>query len=237
MHVRLGFAISAHIPADILLVDEVLAVGDAAFQAKSLAFMESQWKANGRSIVYVAHQLHTVRRICDRVLWIENGTLVMQGPADEVCDAYTDRSMNREITWPAPSERSGLGGIRAARIDLEGEWATGQPALARVHWVGEAQGILDVRLSVARSDGAALTLWSSLQSGLEKPANAGSATLNIPTLALSHGSYTIQIRLFVDGILHDEVRDSAVVHLSEGTWNGREYPTPRPMALQDQVWS
>ena len=236
MQVRLGFALSAHLPAEILLVDEVLAVGDAAFQAKSLDFMESHWKSEGRSILYVAHQLHTVRRICDRVLWIEGGILKMQGPADEVCDAYTERAMAQTVAWPSAAERGGPGGIRAQQLDVEGDWTTGNPASVRVVWDGSAHGTADIRLSVARSDGAPLTLWSSLQSGLEKPAEAGSATVRIPELALSQGAYTLHLRLFVDGILHDEVRDAAVIHVAHGLWQGQVYPTPRPMALQEQHW-
>lgn len=236
MQVRLGFALSAHLPAEILLVDEVLAVGDAAFQAKSLDFMESHWKSEGRSILYVAHQLHTVRRICDRVLWIEGGMLRMEGSADQVCDAYLERATAQPLAWPLAKDRAGLGGIRAQHLDVEGDWITGNPASVRVVWTGSVHGTADVRLSVARSDGSPLTLWSSLQSGLEKPAAAGSATVRIPELALSQGTYTLHLRLFVDGILHDEVRDAAVVHVGLGPWKGREYPTPRPMALQDQFW-
>lgn len=237
MQVRLGFALSAHLPADVLLVDEVLAVGDMVFQSKSLALMESMWKSKGRSIIFVAHQLHTVRRICDRVIWLENGSIRMEGPADEVCDAYIRHSISNAGNWPHENSRRGEGGIRATTLEIQDQWHTGRPASVTVNWHGTAAGTMDVRLGVLRTDGTPITLWSSSQSGISIDTNAGTARLTLPKLALSAGTYSIQLRLFVDGVLHDDVPDASVLHVAQGTWNGQPYPTPRPMALQDQEWS
>lgn len=237
MQVRLGFALSAHLPADIMLVDEVLAVGDIGFQSKSLALMESMWKSKGRSIIFVAHQLHTVRKICDRVLWLEHGMLRMEGQADEVCDAYIRHSISNAVVWPHESDRRGEGGIRASNVELHGNWSTGSPASITVGWTGSAAGIVDVRLGVLRTDGTPITLWSSRQSGSLKDAVAGSASLTLPKLALSTGTYSLQLRLFVNDVLHDEIPEATLVHVVQGAWNGQPYPTPRTMALQDQEWS
>ena len=83
----LGFAIAAHVHSDILLIDEVLAVGDQQFQRKCVAKIESFLEQN-RTIILVSHDLHAVRSLCDRVLWIEQGELQMLGPATEVVDRY-----------------------------------------------------------------------------------------------------------------------------------------------------
>ncbi|MFZ9732152.1 MAG: ABC transporter ATP-binding protein [Schleiferiaceae bacterium] len=237
MQVRLGFALSAHLPAEILLVDEVLAVGDAAFQAKSLAFLESQWRANGRSVVYVAHQLHTVRRICDRVLWLEHGILRMEGSAEAVCDAYLAQAVGRSLTWPEPQLRPGRGELRAVALELGPNWQTGAPAELRATWQGTSEGAIDVRIRVARTDGAPLTVWSSLGSGAKLSGTDGSAVLKLPELALSRGAYRLQLRLYSDGILQDEVSDAADLEVADGLWQGQEYPLPRPMVLQPQSWS
>lgn len=84
---RLAFSVATDIEPDILLVDEVLAVGDQAFRKKSEARM-NELISGGASVVIVSHALPLVRRICERVMWIDSGRLKMIGPAEEVIDAY-----------------------------------------------------------------------------------------------------------------------------------------------------
>jgi lipopolysaccharide transport system ATP-binding protein len=87
MRVRLGFAIAAHLDADILLIDEVLAEGDEAFQQKCLRAM-IEASQTGRTTVFVSHDLGKVRRLCHRVLRLDSGRIVEDGPPDRVVDAY-----------------------------------------------------------------------------------------------------------------------------------------------------
>jgi len=87
MYMRLGFAVAANIIPDILLVDEVLAVGDEAFQRKCLRRIE-EFRTEGRTIVFVSHDLDTVRRICQRTLWLDHATVQAVGPTDDVVNAY-----------------------------------------------------------------------------------------------------------------------------------------------------
>jgi lipopolysaccharide transport system ATP-binding protein len=87
MYMRLGFAVAANIIPDILLVDEVLAVGDEAFQRKCLRKIE-EFRREGRTIVFVSHDLDTVRRICRRTLWLDHATVQAVGPTDDVVNAY-----------------------------------------------------------------------------------------------------------------------------------------------------
>lgn len=84
---RLAFSVATDIEPDILLVDEVLAVGDQAFRKKSIARMESLI-LGGASVVIVSHALPLVRRLCERVMWIDSGRVKMVGPAQEVVEAY-----------------------------------------------------------------------------------------------------------------------------------------------------
>src|SRR5271170_2611705 len=87
MHVRLGFAISAHLDPDILLLDEVMAVGDAAFQAKCLDRI-SGLRKTGRTIVFISHDLAAVYRLCDRALLLSHGCILADGPPRQVIDQY-----------------------------------------------------------------------------------------------------------------------------------------------------
>jgi ABC-type polysaccharide/polyol phosphate transport system ATPase subunit len=87
MLLRLGFAAATHLDPDILLVDEALAVGDEHFQRKCYAWMETH-AARGQTLGLVSHDLTQIERICRRVIWLEQGHLIQDGPAEEVIPAY-----------------------------------------------------------------------------------------------------------------------------------------------------
>lgn len=101
MYMRLAFAVAAHIEPEILLVDEVLAVGDAQFQKKCLQRMESLSK-NGQTVVFVSHSMQAMSRLCQRALWIDRGKLRMAGPVAEVVAGYLKEGQANtgERVWP-----------------------------------------------------------------------------------------------------------------------------------------
>ena len=88
MYVRLGFAVAVHSNPEILLVDEVLSVGDSFFQEKSLAKMH-EFRDKGTTIVVVSHSPPLIESFCDRAIWLDHGQLVEDGPAKDVLDRYT----------------------------------------------------------------------------------------------------------------------------------------------------
>lgn len=87
MHMRLGFAIAAHLDPDILLLDEVFAVGDAEFQGQCIRTI-NQFRARGKTILFVSHSAVAVRAVCDRVLVLEHGRLMFDGPVDRGLEHY-----------------------------------------------------------------------------------------------------------------------------------------------------
>jgi ABC-type polysaccharide/polyol phosphate transport system ATPase subunit len=95
MVVRLAFSIALQCEPDILLVDEVMAVGDAAFQEKSKEALVS-FRRSGKSMLFVSHAAGAVRDMCDRALWIDHGSVMMDGPVDEVLDAYQGRAVMKQ---------------------------------------------------------------------------------------------------------------------------------------------
>jgi lipopolysaccharide transport system ATP-binding protein len=92
MYVRLGFAVAAHLDPDILLVDEVLAVGDLSFQRKCLNRMSDVAQA-GRTVLFVSHQMTAIRRLCNRTIWLEAGRVRDFGPTGEVVARYESESL------------------------------------------------------------------------------------------------------------------------------------------------
>ncbi len=89
MVMRLAFSIASMVSPDILIVDEILAVGDAAFQEKSYARM-TELMSHGTTVLLVSHNLDQIRRLCDRVIWLDHGNMIAAGPTQEVCDRYAN---------------------------------------------------------------------------------------------------------------------------------------------------
>lgn len=95
MTTRLAFAVAAYLEPEILLVDEVLAVGDMEFQRRCLGRME-EVTHQGRTVVFVSHQINQVRRLCERVIWLDAGRIVADGPAAQVISAYEQAMMAKQ---------------------------------------------------------------------------------------------------------------------------------------------
>ena len=87
MYMRLAFSIAVNVQAEILLIDEILAVGDAHFQAKCLNKMK-ELKAEGKTMVFVSHNVNQVKSFCDRALWIKDGEIIMDDETEKVLDEY-----------------------------------------------------------------------------------------------------------------------------------------------------
>jgi len=98
MLVRLAFSVAAHLEPDILLVDEVLAVGDVAFQRKCLEKMNAAARG-GRTTLFVSHNMGTIARLCTRVLWVDAGQIALTGPSHEVIRAYLASEGSNSLVW------------------------------------------------------------------------------------------------------------------------------------------
>jgi len=140
MHLRLAFAVAAHLEPEILLVDEVLAVGDASFQRKCLGKMGDVARS-GRTVLFVSHNLEAVQRLCQRAVWIEQGRIARDGPTAEVVSAYLHQwSTARRSLYRAPetgdddrahlesAELLDASGRRTGRLRL------GEPFTLRMRW-------------------------------------------------------------------------------------------------------
>lgn len=121
MHVRLAFSVAIQVDADILLIDEVLAVGDAAFQQKCFDVF-NRMRDEGRTIVFVTHDMSALNRFCHRAMLLEKGEMVMIGEPHEVGDRYMEINFDREPTSTAvASEHMGSGEARIVEAWVEDE--------------------------------------------------------------------------------------------------------------------
>jgi len=121
MHVRLAFAVAAHLEPEILLVDEVLAVGDAEFQQKCLGKMRDV-ASHGRTVLFVSHSLGAIRRLCDRAVLLDNGVMVADGAPADVIGTYMERALPDRASGgsdvPPDAQRLGTGEARLRRVGL-----------------------------------------------------------------------------------------------------------------------
>ncbi|HXN53014.1 MAG TPA: ABC transporter ATP-binding protein [Candidatus Acidoferrum sp.] len=127
MRLRLGFAVAAHLDPDVLIVDEVLAVGDAGFQRKCLNTMEGL-RSGGRTVLFVSHNMAAVENLCSRCIWIDGGQVCMDGSPREVIEAYMNTFANaREAMADLRSvqNRRGSGEIRYTGVEYL--TSTGEP--------------------------------------------------------------------------------------------------------------
>jgi lipopolysaccharide transport system ATP-binding protein len=119
MYVRLAFAVAAHLEPEILVVDEVLAVGDASFQKKCLGKMQDV-SSRGRTVLFVSHSMPTILRLCERVVLLQNGMVVGDGPAEEITRKYLSPEHGRaaERVWKTPEDApgDGIARLHAVRV-------------------------------------------------------------------------------------------------------------------------
>jgi len=122
MYVRLGFAVAAHLEPEILLVDEVLAVGDAGFQKKCLDKISDVAKG-GRTVIFISHNMIAVNTLCKRVIWVNNGKIVEDGPSAEIVTRYLGASLKgmdlSEEVWNDIGEAPGNEIVRFHRVRVK----------------------------------------------------------------------------------------------------------------------
>jgi lipopolysaccharide transport system ATP-binding protein len=117
MYVRLAFAVAAHLEPEILLVDEVLSVGDAEFQRRCLGRMED-FSVSGRTVLFVSHNMQTMAQLCDRVIWLDGGGIVLDGPSSEVVARYLQSGYGAgaSLEWADLESAPGDRFVRLCRV-------------------------------------------------------------------------------------------------------------------------
>ncbi len=123
MYVRLGFAVAAHLNSEILVVDEVLAVGDAEFQKKAIGKMQDVSKGQGKTVLFVSHNMASVKNLCNRGILLENGKTKLISTVDEVISAYSTLTANSdcEVFFNKNTKRKGNGNIQFDWIRISDE--------------------------------------------------------------------------------------------------------------------
>jgi lipopolysaccharide transport system ATP-binding protein len=231
MSVRLAFAVAAHLEPEIVLVDEVLAVGDAAFQRKSLRKM-SEVAKEGRTVVVVSHNLAIIRALCRRGLLLERGQVVVDAPAHDALDHYL-RSLERAASEDllAREDRDGRGWCETMvrRVEIRDRAGTadvvfgGRPVTIVVE-VTDVLPQMECRLTIANNLGQPIT---TLDSELASPEDTRNAELGhrleceIPELPLLPGRYRIDVLLKAQEQIQDGLLGAAFFDVEPAAVAGR----------------
>ena len=236
MSVRLAFAVASHLEPEILLVDEVLAVGDAAFQRKSLGKMDEVARG-GRTVIFVSHNLAIIQAICQRGVLLERGQLIADAPVNEAIERYL-RTLEHAAAGDLleRTDRDSRGydeslvraiEIRTADGEVSGAVVGGRPARITVH-VTEVLPMMECRLTIANSLGQPVTTFDSEISApidARDPGVGPRVECEIDTLPLLPGRYRIDVLLKGKRQIQDGLLGAAFFDVEPGVIEGR------PMAV------
>ena len=208
MYMRLAFAVAAHLEPEILLVDEVLAVGDAAFQKKCLGKMEDV-AGQGRTVFFVSHNTQAVRQLCTRGILLERGRVVSDGPTDSVMAVYNQRlremRVDAETGLNNPQNRRGSGAVRFSAVSVEdrdGEerytFATGDTVRFRLSFVAHSS-LRGLAVFVGIKSGISRELVTSARHVVTESTIAagttGTVAVDLPEINLRPGEYPLYIHV------------------------------------------
>ena len=202
MYVRLAFAVAAHLDPDILVVDEVLAVGDIAFQKKCLGKMKDV--TSNRTVLFVSHNLSAIEQLCDRTIWLRQGTVNMDGPTQSVLEKYTsvEHETNAERVWDretAPSFDDKVVRLRSIRVtDPSGapkpSFDVKEPVTVKIgYWVMEEKYSLNAHIYFKNTSNQTLfvTMDKPWGTGLQPP-GLYEATCVVPPNTFNEGLVQIE---------------------------------------------
>jgi lipopolysaccharide transport system ATP-binding protein len=202
MYVRLAFAVAAHLEPEILLVDEVLAVGDINFQKKCLGKMGDVAR-EGRTVVLVSHQLNQIRRLCQRVVWVDAGQVRQNGNTHEVVSAY-EGAMARGENGTGESVRGGGAKGRFVKWEIAEPRGDAPHVLAHVgpttvkFTVETHEALQNVVHGIALYNHERQLIWGWAAYGFQLEAGQHDLTYVFPMLPLRPGSYNWLVSLYND---------------------------------------
>lgn len=221
MYARLGFSVAAHVSPDILIVDEVLSVGDADFQKRCMGKMGEVSRAEGRAVVFVSHNLSAVRSLCSSAVYLRQGALAYWGTADEAISHYLSYlNAGANSAFEDNPERTGNGSLRltsARALDHHGNPSTtvvaGESMTVEFDYVNPT-GVkkVSLRFTISNQAGVAVThvhtsLTNYVISDLPRE---GTFACTIPCLPLPTGSYRVAIMAEAQGDTADFIPNALV---------------------------
>ena len=222
MQVRLAFAVAAHLEPEILIVDEVLAVGDAAFQRKCLGRM-GEVANEGRTVLFVSHNMSVVTRLCDRGLWMDAGRVAMQGPMEDVVREYLGSSGAESAKYESHDLDAAPGNdvirLRGVRIrDHEGRSVSSidaqRPVFVEIEYAVLQPRPLRTALRLASAEGVILFTSTDadedVRIGRDRDPGVYVSRCEIPANLLKRGMYFLSVSSSIPRVMVNFVVDNII---------------------------
>jgi lipopolysaccharide transport system ATP-binding protein len=252
MYVRLAFAVAAHLQPDILIIDEVLAVGDMAFQRKCVDKME-EIARTGRTILFVSHNMSSVAALCSKAMVLQSGRIAYgPGETSGAVEHYL-RQIAEAARQPMATrtDRDGLGRAIFTNAGFSDDGgaaqtllAAGQPVRFSIDYrATERRNLEDVAIHVhvASLKGESLAVLSNVMTAgtFERLPQQGRLVCRIPRLPLAAGQYVFSLTLRERGIIQDHIRDAVIAVVEPGDFfrTGRPVGTGQGAFFIDHEWS
>jgi lipopolysaccharide transport system ATP-binding protein len=204
MYMRLAFSVAAHLEPDILVVDEVLAVGDAAFQRKCLGKMEDV-SSQGRTVLFVSHSMPTITRLCPRVMLLDRGGLVYDGPVAEAVRLYMQEALGAQQSreWTDLETAPGTREVKLVSVAVTDEYgapvsvaSVAQPLRIKVgYYVGIPDLRFRVSVAVIREGTCAFTTAEPFEA-LREDLGIYYSEVTIPGHLLAEGDHSIDVSIY-----------------------------------------
>jgi lipopolysaccharide transport system ATP-binding protein len=236
MQVRLAFAVAAHLEPEILLVDEVLAVGDAAFQRKSLTKMAEVARA-GSTVIFVSHNLATIQALCQRAILLERGTVVTDAPVEEAVTGYLralERAASDDLLTRTDRDGRAWEESKVSRLAVydgdsdEADVVVGGRGAKIVVEVTEVLPMMECSLTILNSLGHPITTLDSELSSAADVRDSGSGPrieCRVDSLPLIPGRYRIDVLLRGRQEIQDGLQAAAYFDVEPGVIDGRPMPS------------
>jgi lipopolysaccharide transport system ATP-binding protein len=249
MYVRLAFSVAAHMEPDILMVDEVLAVGDAEFQKKCLGKMDEITKKDGRTILFVSHNMSAIQNLCPTTIHMQHGRVRRIGPTDEVIKEYlTEAGARSALELSKRIDRAGNGMLRftdAYILNKEGQRASQIDSGSSVKLIFEYECkpgavignvILGANLVSPGGEGISLLHTEMTKTELKDIAGKGRFECDIKKLPLVSGPYSLHIRALADGMVADDVKNVLSFDVLPGDFFGTGSAIKHSQIYIDHKW-
>ncbi len=229
MYVRLAFAVAAHLEPEILLVDEVLAVGDAAFQKKCLGKM-GDIAEGGRTILFVSHNIAAIQSLCNVAFLVDRGHVLKSGDVGEVVTEYlTLVNSSESLPLASRTDRQGNGRLKFTAFQATGEPESdtgvvlGHPAAFTLRYEASSR-LRNVHVSLgfrtALNEGALYASNELVGKELDDLPAHGTLVCSFDKLPLLPGTYMVNVYCTVNGVVADWVADAACVQVLSGDYFG-----------------
>jgi ABC-type polysaccharide/polyol phosphate transport system, ATPase component len=221
MYVRLAFGVAAHLEPEILIVDEVLAVGDAEFQKKALGKMQDVSREEGRTVLFVSHNMSAIKKLCTTGIVLKNGELNFAGKIDDVMNHYLNGMEERaSLDIKEINRAGGNGSLRFVNIDFlakdgtrRREFAVGEPIEVVVHFVATEEfynnknSIIDIGINDFLGNRVTWLSTSIYKDRIEKGRNF--VRFMIDGLLLNQGSYNVSLYCNTDLGVADWIQNAS----------------------------